>query len=160
METLWIIVTVLVMAVGLLGTFIPFLPGIPLIYAGYILYGLATGWKAYGAGTVVVWGVVTAGTVVLDFYAGSVGARRYGASKLGVWGSIVGGIVGTIVAGFPGLILGPFVGAVVGELIAGRSHLEALRSGWGTVIGFLAGSLFKIAVGVIMIGAFLWWVLL
>jgi uncharacterized protein YqgC (DUF456 family) len=158
MESLWIIITVLIMLVGLVGTFIPFLPGIPLIYGCYIFYGLGTGWKAYGAGAIIAWTIVTAATMLLDFYAGSLGAKRYGASKAGMWGSILGGIIGTVAVGFPGLIIGPFVGAVAGELMAGRSHPEALRSGWGTIIGFLGGSLLKIAVGVVMIGTFLWWV--
>jgi hypothetical protein len=68
-------------------------------------------------------------------------------------------LIGPLAAGFPGLILGPFVGAAAGELLRGRSCREALRSGWGTFIGFLVGSVVKIAVGVVMIGTFIWWML-
>lgn len=146
------------MFAGLAGTVLPFLPGILLIYGCYIFYGFATGWSAYGPGAVVGWGIVTVLLTLLDFYAGSIGAKRYGATKWGVWGSVVGGIVGTLAAGFPGLILGPFAGAVVGELMGGRSQRDALWAGWGTFIGFLAGSLFRIVVALTMIGTFVWWV--
>jgi uncharacterized protein len=159
METISIIITLLIMLTGLVGTFLPFIPGIPLIYACYVGYGLLTGWKAYGAGAVAGWGIVTGIALFLDFYAGSLGARQYGASKYGIWGSLIGAIAGMVTAGFPGLILGPFVGAIAGELLAGRPSPEAIRSGWGTLVGFLAGSLFKLALGIAMIGTFLWWVI-
>ena len=159
MKAPWTIVTLLIMAVGLMGTVLPVIPGILLIYAGYLLYGFATGWQAYGLTAIVVWSIVTGLVLLLDFYAGAMGAKRYGASRSGVWGSLIGGLIGTLAAGFPGLILGPFVGAAVGELLGGRSHREALRSGWGTFIGFMVGSVVKIAIGVVMIGTFIWWVL-
>jgi uncharacterized protein len=159
MNALLITITLLVMFAGLAGTFLPFLPGIPLIYACIVVYGLITGWTVYGAGAVIGWGIATLVMVFLDFYAGSIGAKKYGASRAGIWGSILGSIAGTIIAGLPGLIIGPFIGAVGGELISGRSGIEALRSGWGTFVGFIGGSIVKIAVGISMIGSFLWWVL-
>jgi len=159
MKALWTIITLLIMAVGLVGTVLPVIPGILLIYAGYLLYGFATGWQAYGLAAIVGWSVVTALVLLLDFYAGVIGARRYGASRSGTWGSLIGGLIGALAAGLPGLILGPFVGAAAGELLSGRSHREALRSGWGTFIGIMVGSVVKIAIGVVMIGTFIWWVL-
>jgi uncharacterized protein len=160
MKAFWTIITLLIMILGFFGTVLPVIPGIVLIYAGYLLYGFATHWQAYGVGVLIAWGIVTCLVLFLDFYAGVIGARRFGASRFGTWGSLIGGVAGAIAAGFPGLIVGPFAGAVVGELMAGRSRLQALRSAWGSVVGFLAGSLIRIAVGVVMIGTFLWLVLL
>ncbi len=159
METFWITFTVAVMLAGLAGTFLPMLPGVPLIYACLIFYGFVSGWKAYGLVTVIVWGVVTGVTVLIDLYAGSVGAKRYGASRYGFWGAVLGAVFGAVVAGLPGIIIGPIIGAVAGELLAGRSYREAWLSGWGTFIGFLSGSLVKIIVASLMIGTFIWQVL-
>ncbi len=159
MKALWTVITLLIMAIGLVGTVLPVIPGILLIYAGYLLYGFATGWQAYGLGAIVVWSVVTALVLLLDLCAGAIGARRYGASRSGTRGSLIGGLIGALAAGFPGLILGPFVGTTAGELLRGRSYRDALRSGWGTFIGFVLGSLVKIAIGVVMIGTFVRWVL-
>ena len=159
MRALWTVITLLIMAVGLVGTVLPVIPGIILIYAGYLLYGFATGWQAYGLAAIASWSVVTALVLLLDFYAGAIGARKYGASRSGTWGSLIGGLIGMLAAGFPGLILGPFVGATAGELLRGRSHREALRSGWGAFMGIMVGSVIKIAVGVVMIGTFIRWVL-
>ena len=158
MKALWTIVTLLIMAVGLAGTVLPIVPGILLIYAGYLLYGFATGWQAYGLPAIVGWSVVTGFVLLLDIYAGAIGAKRYGASRSGAQGSIVGGLIGALAAGFPGIILGPFAGAAAGELPRGRSYREAFRSGWGTLIGFVVGSVVKIAIGLVMVGTFIWWV--
>jgi uncharacterized protein YqgC (DUF456 family) len=155
-HVLLIIATLIVMIVGLAGTILPMLPGIPLIYLGLIIYGVGTGWQVYSVNFMLFWGVVTILMVLLDYYAGAIGARKYGASSAGVWGSILGGILGIIFLGFIGIIVGPFWGAFVGELLSGKSRAHALRAGWGTFIGFVAGSLFKIVVGCIMIGNFIW----
>lgn len=156
---LWLIITLIIMAVGLVGTFLPFIPGIPLIYGCYVGYGFLSNWKFYTYRALIAWGIVTLVTVVVDVYAGSLGAKRFGASRYGFWGSVAGVVLGILFFGPPGAIIGPFVGAVAGEFMAGKTYQEALMSGWGTFIGFLCGGLFKFAVALAMIGTFLWWVL-
>ena len=150
------VIVLLIMAVGLAGTILPVIPSVPLIYAGYLLYGLATGWQDYGWTVMIIWGVITVLSVMLDYYAGAIGAKTYGASRAGVWGSVIGAIAGIFVFNVAGLIIGPFVGALAGELIFGRSFRDAFRSGWGALLGFLAGSLFKVVLALAMIGVFLW----
>jgi uncharacterized protein YqgC (DUF456 family) len=69
---------------------------------------------------------------------------------------VIGGIFGVIFLGFLGIIAGPFIGAFCAELLSGKSGISALRASWGTLLGFLAGSLLKIIIGLIMIGSFIW----
>ena len=76
-----------IMLVGLAGTVLPIVPGIPLIYCGYLIYGLATSWQFYGAGTMIFWGVITCLTLVADLLGPMLGARRSSSSILGIWGS-------------------------------------------------------------------------
>lgn len=150
----------IIMAVGLVGSILPVIPGIPLIFLGYVLYGFFTSWQYFGAGTIIFWGVVTAVTFAMEYYAGVIGAKRSGSSILGIWGSFIGAVIGMIVFNLAGLIVGTFAGAVAGELLAGRPAGEALRSGKGALIGFFAGSLFKLVVGLVMMGTFVWQVLI
>lgn len=159
MTVLALIITLIIMFVGLAGTIIPMLPGIPLIYLGYLIYGLATGWSHYGAQAMVGWGAVAVLSVGIDYYAGAAGAKKFGATRAGVIGSLIGGLVGVIFLGLLGLIAGPFLGAVAGELLGGAPQKQAMRAGWGTFVGFLAGSLFKVALALVMIGTFLWWII-
>lgn len=155
MEILFLIITLALMLLGLAGTIFPVLPGIPIIYAGYLIYGLATDWREYGAGVMIAFGAVTLLVLVLDWLAGAIGAKKYGASRAGVVGSVIGAVLGLIFFNIIGLVLGPFVGALLGELLLGRSLKEAVRSGWGALLGFLAGSFFKIVTASVMIVAFL-----
>ena len=150
------IASLVIMLVGLAGTVLPVLPGIVLIYLGYLVYGLLTSWQRYGAGTMTFWGAVTGATLVLDYCAPMLGARRSSSSILGIWGSFAGAVIGLVLFGLPGLIAGTFSGAVIGELMARRPAGEALRSGRGALVGILAGSLLKVVVGLIMVGAFAW----
>jgi uncharacterized protein YqgC (DUF456 family) len=143
------------MAIGLAGAVIPVLPGLPVVYLGYAVYGFGTGWSDYGWGVMTLMGVATVMVLLLDYLAGAAGAHRFGASRMGMWCSVLGAIVGLIFFNLPGLILGPFVGAVFGELAVGRSLDDAFRSGWGAFLGFVAGGIFKFFMALLMIAVFL-----
>ncbi|HQV32591.1 MAG TPA: DUF456 domain-containing protein, partial [Calditrichia bacterium] len=144
METFWLIVSILLVLVGFLGSFLPVLPGIPLIFFGYLVWGVASQWADFSTQALLVVGLVTGGAWLADFYAGAAGASRYGASRYGIAGSIAGAIIGAIFFNLPGLIVGPFAGAVLMEIFSGKPRREALRAGWGAVLGMLAGGLLKI----------------
>lgn len=159
METFWLVLSIILVLVGFIGNIVPLLPGVPLMFGGFLLWGLASGWKDYGVNTVIILGVVTLAVFLLDYYAGAIGAKKYGASKVGVWGSIVGGILGVFIFNIVGLILGPLVGAVLGELFSGKTRQEAWRAGWGAFVGLLAGGLFKMIAAVIMLGLFFWYLI-
>jgi uncharacterized protein YqgC (DUF456 family) len=158
-EYFWLVVTILILLIGILGTIVPMLPGIPLMYGGYLVWGLASGWKDFGATTMVILGIITFISILLDYYSGAIGAKKYGASTAGVIGALLGGIVGVILLNVPGLILGPFLGAVIGEMFAGKNQKEAWRAGWGAFLGFLAGSLFKVTSAIMMFFLFLYFLI-
>ncbi|MDR2140499.1 MAG: DUF456 domain-containing protein [Deltaproteobacteria bacterium] len=147
-----IILAILVMLLGLAGSVLPILPGLPIIFGAYLGYGFFTGWAAYGWLTMVIVGVLVALSLVLDQLASIVGAKKFGAGKAGMIGSFIGAIVGLIFFNIPGLILGTFLGAALFELIfANRGKLAAFKAGIGALLGFLASSLFKFMLGVILI---------
>lgn len=157
-DVVLLVLTFLIMSVGVAGSFLPVLPAVPIVYAGYFIWGLASGWQDYGLWTMIFWGAVAAFMQVMDYLVGAMGAKRYGASRAGIWGAVIGGIVGLFL-GIVGLIIGPFIGAVGAEMLFGRNLGEALRSGWGTFVGLLAGSLFKFLVCIVMVGTFIWLIL-
>ncbi len=146
---------VLIMLVGLAGTILPMVPGCPLIFGAALLYSLLTGFARIGAGPLVALGVIAAVVQVSDYLAGAWGAKRFGGGREGIIGAILGGIVGTIVLSLPGLILGTVIGAVAGELVRGRKLQESARTGAGTLVGFLAGTLVRVSAAVIMLGIFI-----
>ncbi|AXQ31226.1 DUF456 domain-containing protein [Solimonas sp. K1W22B-7] len=149
---LWIVVLLLV-GVGLAGTVLPMLPGVPMIFIGLWLAAWIDGYERVGGLTMGLLGVLTLLSVVIDFAASAMGAKRVGASPRAIWGAAIGSIVG-LFFGLPGLLLGPFVGAVAGELSAQKTAGQATRVGIATWLGLLFGTLAKIALSFAMIGVF------
>jgi uncharacterized protein YqgC (DUF456 family) len=149
---LWVLAVILVL-VGIAGTILPALPGAPLVGIGLVLAAWADRFEKVGWFPLVVIGVLAVLTLVVDFLATMMGAKRVGASGLALFGAAVGTVAG-LFFGLPGVILGPFVGAVVGEYLARRNHEQAVKVGVGTWIGLLLGTAGKLALIFMMIGVF------
>lgn len=148
----WILALLLVL-VGLAGVVFPALPGTILVFAGLAMGAWIDDFTRVGGGTVSLLGALAALSYGIEFGAGALGARRFGASRQAVAGAALGTVVG-LFFGLPGILLGPFVGAVLGEF-AHRRHLgQAGRAGLGAWLGFLAGLAAKIAITFTMIGIF------
>jgi hypothetical protein len=149
---LWLLVVVLVV-VGIAGTVLPALPGVTLVFAGLLLAAWVDGFEKVGWLPLVVLGLLTALSFVVDFAATALGAKRVGATRLAVVGAFVGTVAGFFL-GLPGLILGPFVGATVGELISNRDLGRAGKVGLGTWVGMVFGTAAKLALAFSMLGIF------
>ncbi|HET6629448.1 MAG TPA: DUF456 family protein [Woeseiaceae bacterium] len=150
---LWYVAAAALILVGLAGTILPALPGVPLVFAGMWLAAWAGDYAGIGGWTVVLLGVLAGLALLLDFIAGLLGARRVAASTAALWGAMIGTVVG-LFFGLPGLLLGPFVGAVAGELRAGGGIHRSAHVGVATWIGLLCGTLAKIALSFTMLGVF------
>lgn len=149
----WLLAAVLV-ALGLLGTVLPALPGSPLVLAGLLLIAWADGFERVGVPMLLLLGALTLLTLVVDVLAAALGARGLRASRLAMAGALVGTVAG-IFAGLPGLLVGPFVGALAGEMLARRDLRQAGRAGLGAWIGLVLGGAAKLAIVFSMIGLFL-----
>ena len=150
-----IILCVILMLAGIIGSFIPVMPGVPLAWLGLLIYAWVTGFERISLLVVMIFLVVTLFSLVLDFVAPMIGASKYRASKLGIIGAFVGFVLGIIFIPYVGFIVGPLVGAFLGEMIAVRKPKRALGSALGALVGFIAGTLFKIVVILVMAGFFI-----
>ena len=153
-STAYFIIAALLILVGIAGTIIPALPGVPLVFAGMFLAAWADHFDHVGAVTLTVLGILGVVAMAIDFVAGLAGARRVGASKYALWGATLGTLVG-LFFGLPGIVFGPFAGAVIGELGAGSRVDRATHVGVGTWLGLLFGTLAKLALCFTMLGIFL-----
>jgi hypothetical protein len=151
--TLLLVLAGLLVAVGLVGTILPAVPGVPLIFLGLFVAAWAEGFQHVGMGTITVLGVMALVAYGVDLAAGALGARKFGASRLAVVGAMVGAVVGLFM-GIPGVLIGPFVGAAAGELVARRDLLQAGRAGFGTWLGLVVGAAVKIAISFSMVAVF------
>jgi uncharacterized protein YqgC (DUF456 family) len=127
---LWI--TLAVMLVGLAGSVLPGLPGVPLIFLSALVYAILTDFEYVGGLVIALLGVFAAIAFVADFAATTYGARRFGASNWGTVGGAIGGIVGALagalffgIGALFGLILGTIGGVFLGEYLRRRKDEPA-----------------------------------
>jgi uncharacterized protein len=149
----WWLVAIALVLVGLAGAVLPALPGIPFVFGGLLVAAWVDHFERVGTFTLIVLGILGVVGLALDFIAGSLGAKKVGASPQAVAGATFGALIGMFF-GLPGLILGPFAGAVVGELQAQRSLGQAAASGIGTWVGLFLGIIAKLVIGIVMIAVF------
>lgn len=155
MDAIWWFLTFLLMLLGLIGTVVPLLPGSVLILAGAVVHRMGLGPEhSVGWGTLVALTLWMLLAQALDLISGSMGAKYFGATRWGAIGGILGAVVG-LFFGLPGIFLGPLLGVLAGELLGGKGILPAGKSTWGSLLGTTAGIIGKLAIAVIMIGWFL-----
>jgi uncharacterized protein YqgC (DUF456 family) len=138
---------------GLLGSILPVLPGIPMVFGGIWLAAAVDDYRHLGVWWLVVIGALGVAGIAIDFVASTLGAKRVGASRRALWGAALGTVVGMFF-GIPGLLVGPFAGALIGELASGNSVLRATHVGVGTWLGLLFGTLVKLVISFVMVGLF------
>ncbi len=152
-EVGWVLAMILI-ALGVAGTFVPGIPGPVAVFAGMFLaawldHFSRVGWIALG-----VLAALTAAALAADITASLIGARRVGASRPALVGATIGTVVG-LFFGFFGILIAPFIGAVIGELLS-RPHLpSAVRVGIGTWIGLAVGAFAKVLIVLAMLAVFL-----
>jgi uncharacterized protein YqgC (DUF456 family) len=154
MELFWWFFTVVLFAIGLIGTVLPVFPGTVIILASAIIHRVMLGPdKSIGWGTIAVLVLLTLATYVLDFLSGYFGAKYFGATRWGMFGAILGALIG-IFFGIVGLFIGPVIGAILGEFIAGKRLIHAGCAGWGSLLGSLGAMVGKLVIALAMITTF------
>lgn len=151
--TWWWVLAIALILIGIVGTFVPGIPGPVAVLGGMLLAAWIDHFQRIGWVTLTVLGVLTALAFVADIVGGLIGAKRVGASRLALAGAAIGAVVG-LFFGFAGILIAPFIGAVLGELIAQRQLAPATRVGIGTWIGLAVGALAKVALVFAMVAVF------
>jgi uncharacterized protein YqgC (DUF456 family) len=154
LDTLLYLLGALALLAGLAGVALPGLPGAPLMVAGVALLAWAGHFATIGWPTVIAAAVIGLVMMAVDFIAGALGARAFGGSKWALLGASLGFLVGLFL-GLPGILLGPAVGAIALEYAKDPNFERALKAGGGVFVGFLAGTVAKIALAFVLVGVVL-----
>ena len=149
----WWVLAIALIVVGVIGTFLPVLPGAALVFGGMLLAAWIDHFQRVGWITLSILGALTLLVFAIDILAVFFGAQRVGASRLALLGAAVGALVGMFF-GIVGIVVAPFIGAAAGELLARGQIERAARVGFGTWLGMAVGALAKIAVVLAMLGVF------
>ena len=155
-NVLALILVFVLMAVGIIGTVVPMIPGTILIFIGALIYAFADGFQIVGWPTLVVMGLLTAVATTADIWASSVGARIGGASGWSVLLGLVGGLAGLVFFSLPGAVVGAVLGVLLTEILRVRDWRKALRAGGGWLVGWLLSAVVQLGAALVMVVIFIW----
>ncbi|MBV1888196.1 MAG: DUF456 family protein [Urechidicola sp.] len=155
MDIFLLILGFLFVLLGIIGSFLPVLPGPITGWVGLLLLhftnAIAINWTFLGitlAISIFVWAI--------DYVIPAWGTKKFGGSKYGVWGTILGLIIGIIFLGPLGIIIGPFAGAFIGELIYdSKDSSRALKAAFGSFVGFMLSTGLKLITSLVFV--YLYW---
>ena len=155
MDILLLLLGTFFIILGIIGAFIPILPGPITSWVGLLLIhftnAISFNWT-FILSTLVIAVVV----YILDYIIPALGTKKFGGSKYGIIGTTVGLLVGLIFLGPLGIIIGPFIGAFIGELIHDNENSNrALKAAFGSLIGFLFSTGLKFIVSSVYAGLFI-----
>lgn len=154
MTTIIIIICIVLLLLGILGCFIPVIPGPPLAYAALLLVSIFTDYK-FEDSFLVQWAGIVIAVTVADFWLQVYGVKKFGGTKKAINGTMIGLFVGILVPIPLGFIIGPFAGAFIGAYMDEKDDMfKVLKIASGALIGFIGGLVLKLVVCVYLIYKF------
>ena len=142
MDLLLLIVSLLLCLIGIVGSFLPIIPGPVTSWLGILLLNLTSAVE-FNLNFVLITFTVAVSVGILDYIIPILGVKKLGGSRSGQIGTTVGLIVALIILGPIGIIIGPFIGALLGEMSTNKSIQDSLKPAFGSFIGVIAGSVIK-----------------
>ncbi len=142
------------MLLGILGSFLPILPGPITSWVGLLVIHFTEA-IPMDKPFIIITLLIAALIWVLDYIIPAMGTKRFGGTRYGMIGTTIGLIVG-IIAPIPGgIIIGPFLGALIGELLNKSDSKTATKAAFGSFIGFLASTFIKFVVALVYLGLYI-----
>lgn len=154
MEIFLVILGVLLMVLGILGSFLPVIPGPLTSWVGLLVLHFTEGVQL-STTFLVVTSIVAVFIYVLDYIIPAIGTKRFGGSKEGMIGTTLGLVVGIITPIPLGIVIGPFAGALIGEMVHRNDINKAMKAAFGSFLGFIASTFLKFIVAIIYLGLFI-----
>ena len=147
MDLIFFGIGAVLMILGILGSFLPVLPGVPLSWVGLLFLYLAPS-VPLNYWVLGIAFVLAAIIYALQLIIPAMGTKKYGGSKAGMWGATIGLVIGIFIPIPLGIIIGAFAGAFIGEIINKSDSKSALRAAYGSFIGLLASTFMELVVAV------------
>jgi len=155
MDIFLVILGFCIMGLGLIGSFLPVLPGPLTGWLGLLVLHLTEAipmnWTFLGITlgiALLIW--------ILDYIIPAMGTKKFGGSRAGAIGTTLGLIIGLLSPIPFGFIIGAFVGAFVGELIHdSKDSSRAIKAAFGSFLGFLFSTTLKFIVSLIFLVLFI-----
>ena len=155
MDILLTLLGFICVCLGIIGSFLPILPGPLTGWLGLLLLHLTKAipqdWTFLGITLAIAIFIF-----IIDYFIPAIGTKRFGGSKYGVYGTTIGLIIGLFSPIPFGILIGAFFGALIGELIYdSQDTSRAIKASFGAFLGFLVSATIKFSVATVYFVLFL-----
>ena len=156
MDIFLLIIGFLLVLLGIIGSFLPVLPGPLTGWIGLLVLHFTSvipmNWTFLGitlAVAILIW--------ILDYIIPAIGTKKFGGSKYGVYGTTIGLFIGLFFIPVPlGILIGAFFGAFIGELLYdSKDTNRAIKASFGSFIGLLASATIKFSISFVFVVLYL-----
>jgi uncharacterized protein YqgC (DUF456 family) len=142
LDLILLIIGLLLCLIGIIGSFLPIIPGPVTSWLGILLLNL-TSVVEFNLNFVLITLTVAISVGILDYLIPVLGVKKLGGTRSGQIGTTLGLIIALIILGPIGIIIGPFGGALLGEISTKKSLQDCIKPAFGAFIGVIAGSVIK-----------------
>ena len=153
MDLFLVLIAALFMLAGVLGSFLPVLPGIPMSWIGLLILhftaALPMNYTFLGI-TLLITIIIFA----LQYAIPALGTKYLGGTKSGMIGATLGLVAGIFIPVPFAILIAPFVGAYIGEVMNKADSRTALKAASGSFIGLLASAFMEFIVTMIFLFLF------
>ena len=148
MDQLFIVLGLILCITGLLGSFIPIIPGPITSWFGLLVINFESSTELNYSFLLITL-MIAVFVFALDIIIPIIGLKKFGGTKKGMIGATIGLLLGLIILGPLGILIGTFLGALSGEMTGDLKLGKALKASVGTLIGFIAGVAIKFSISII-----------
>ena len=148
MDLLLIIISGVLIILGIIGSFMPILPGPLTSWFGLFILNLISSIEIENTLLIITF-IIAVTIFILDSLIPIYGSKYFGATKYGIIGASIGLVIGILTPIPFGILIGPIMGALIGELLFNKDLKKSIKSSIGVLIGFLASSFIKFVTCVI-----------
>ena len=143
------ILGILFIIVGLIGCFVPVLPGPPLAYIALLFLQIGSE-IPFSLKFMIIMAIIVGVITFIDYLIPALGAKKWGGSKYGIVGAMIGVVVGIFILPPFGFVIFPLLGAMVGEVLNGANTDKAFKAAFGTFLGLIMGTMLKFSITIII----------
>ena len=155
MYTFILLLSLIFLFLGLLGVFLPIIPGPFFSFLAILLLQFFTSYS-FNTDYLIILGLLAIIITFLDYWLQVYSVRYFGGGKSSTIGVILGIILGIFFIPPIGVIVGPFIGAYLGALLESDfDFLNSFKVAGGALIGFLCGTILKFCYSLFTIWSFI-----
>ncbi|NLJ71514.1 MAG: DUF456 domain-containing protein [Syntrophomonadaceae bacterium] len=136
--------------IGIAGTIIPFIPGVPLVFISILAYSWYEGFNIISVRLIIIFAAITVITLFFNFLALIIGGKYFKASKYGINGAVIGFFLGLIFFPPIGIFIGAPLGGILGEFIFNNDLRNAMKAGIGATLGLVFSIFFNLFIALAM----------